>query len=366
MVGPTPTAPQTYLQIIEACDNFRLPSPSDSISERIVPWRLSPDPNAPAIGLLRPAIVEQLRQENIRRPQVPAWDIREDAVSFAGFLRTAAERTIIMREMCMRWRDEGLFPNVIGPKKWRGEMYPVYRNPFGKHDAPTEEQEEEEVGEAADDGPPLRTDEEDGRNYAFMMERAACALFGVVTYGVHLTIYEDDASANGSASSCKIWVPTRSRTKQTWPGYLDNSVAGGIPSGLGAFESLVKEAMEEASIEGRVVEKHAKQTGSVAYFFRTDAGWLQPEVQYIYDMRIPPGADPEAFRPKPLDGEVESFELLPLSEVAVRMRTGLFKRNCALVLVDFMVRHGYLTTENEPNYLEIVSRLHGQFEYERW
>ncbi|EMD36878.1 hypothetical protein CERSUDRAFT_51750 [Gelatoporia subvermispora B] len=344
MAGPTPTAPQSYLQIIEACDNFRLPVASDLKAERLVPWRLSPDFNAPAIGLLRPEIIEKLRLENVRRPQVPAWDIREGAVSFAGFLRTAAERTHIMNEMCMRWRDEGLFPNIIGPKKWRGEMYPVYRNPFGKHDAPTQEEWE------------------DNRNYAFMMERAACALFGVVTYGVHLTIYEDDVERN----SCRIWVPTRSRTKPTWPGYLDNSVAGGIPSGLGAFESLVKEAMEEASIGEDAVKEHAKQAGSVTYFFRTDAGWLQPEVQYIYDMRVPPGADPEAFRPKPLDGEVESFELLPLSEVINRMRVGLFKRNCALVLVDFMVRHGHLTAENEADYLEIVSRLHGRFEYERW
>ena len=36
------------------------------------------------------------------------------------------------------------------------------------------------------------------------------------------------------------------------------------------------------------------------------------------------------------------------------------------VLLDFLVRHGYLTSENEPRYLEINQRLHGGFEIERW
>jgi hypothetical protein len=36
------------------------------------------------------------------------------------------------------------------------------------------------------------------------------------------------------------------------------------------------------------------------------------------------------------------------------------------VLIDFMVRHGHLTPENEPRYIEITQRLHGQFDLERW
>lgn len=74
-------------------------------------------------------------------------------------------------------------------------------------------------------------------------------------------------------------MPTRSRSKQTWPGYLDNTVAGGIPCGLGAFESLVKESMEEASLAEDVVRTHARAAGTISYFFRTTAGWLQPEIQ---------------------------------------------------------------------------------------
>lgn len=64
-----------------------------------------------------------------------------------------------------------------------------------------------------------------------------------------------------------------------WSGYLDNSVAGGIPSGMGNFEALVKESMEEASLDEDIVRKHALAVGVVSYFFRTNTGWLQPEVQ---------------------------------------------------------------------------------------
>jgi len=53
-----------------------------------------------------------------------------------------------------------------------------------------------------------------------------------------------------------------------WPGYLDNTVAGGIPSGLSAFEALVKECMEEASIADDVARKHVEAVGAISYFFR--------------------------------------------------------------------------------------------------
>lgn len=39
----------------------------------------------------------------------------------------------------------------------------------------------------------------------------------------------------------KIWVPKRAATKATWPGYLDNSVAGGITTGDSPLETLIRE-----------------------------------------------------------------------------------------------------------------------------
>ena len=99
---------------------------------------------------------------------------------------------------------------------------------------------------------------------------------------------------------------------------LDNSVAGGIPGGTTAFDSLVKEATEEASLNPELVRKRARAVGAVTYYFQTKAGWLQPEVQYVYDMRLEPGE----VRLAPMDGEVESFEVrllfFPLFDFLIR------------------------------------------------
>ena len=35
-------------------------------------------------------------------------------------------------------------------------------------------------------------------------------------------------------------------------------------------------------------------------------------------------------------------------------------------LLDFLIRHGLLTPDNEPSFLEIQTRLRGNFDYERW
>ena len=57
-----------------------------------------------------------------------------------------------------------------------------------------------------------------------------------------------------------------------------------------------------------------------------------------------------------VDGEVESFERLPVAKVAEAVADGRFKPNCNLVIVDFLVRHGYLQPE-DPGYVPLVHSL---------
>lgn len=58
------------------------------------------------------------------------------------------------------------------------------------------------------------------------------------------------------------------------------------------------------------------------------------------------------------DGEVESFELLPIDEVAhIIAGSHDFKPNCCLVIIDFMIRHGVLTPD-QAQYAELVKALH--------
>ncbi|KZV96000.1 BRO1-domain-containing protein [Exidia glandulosa HHB12029] len=131
-----------------------------------------------------------------------------------------------------------------------------------------------------------------------------------------------------------------------------------IEERLGKLNKISRERKE---VLKDLKEKHIKAVGSVTYFFQTPKSHLQPEVQYVYDLCIPDGAD---IVPKPHDDEVESFELCTVDEVKRGMLAGHFKPNCALVLVDFLIRHGFITAENEPNYLEIITRLHGRFDWD--
>jgi hypothetical protein len=47
------------------------------------------------------------------------------------------------------------------------------------------------------------------------------------------------------------------------------------------FESLVKECMEEASIEADIVRKHTRAAGSISYFFRCGVSHLEINPQLI-------------------------------------------------------------------------------------
>jgi hypothetical protein len=55
----------------------------------------------------------------------------------------------------------------------------------------------------------------------------------------------------------------------SWPGYLDNSVAGGIPSGLTPLESIIKECAEEASLDENEVRARLRPAGCVSYLTRS-------------------------------------------------------------------------------------------------
>lgn len=199
----------SFLDLINICDNVRVhqpsPLPTSFDSETLVPFYLTESLSSPIVGLLRPTIVQQLRVENDRsreNGQRELWNIlsldETPRVAFQTWLNTPAKRTAAMTELCERWRDTLLFEDVCGPKKWRNEMYPIYADPFGVHDHP----------DNAAPGKDL--------NFVFEMERSTCALFGAITYGVHMSIYEE-AEIDGQRS-LRVWVPTRARTKPTYVG----------------------------------------------------------------------------------------------------------------------------------------------------
>lgn len=178
----------------------------------------------------------------------------------------------------------------------------------------------------------------------FVMERTLTAPLGCLTFGVHLNGYV--RTRNG----IELWVAKRSQHKPTFPGKLDNLVGGGQPAGLGLFDNLLKECFEEAGIS----ETQANQsiaTGTISYR-HTDGRGLKRDILYCYDLELP-----DSFVPVCQDGEVESFERLPINVVLSMIETtDAFKYNCNLVIIDFAIRHGILTGDNTADYAELCER----------
>ena len=72
---------------------------------------------------------------------------------------------------------------------------------------------------------------------------------------------------------------------------------------------------------------------------------------------------PHGLIPRPNDDEVEWFQLWDVDKIKSGLADGLFKPSYALVLLGFFIRHCVLDTMNEPDYLEICSRLHRTLEF---
>lgn len=266
-----------------------------------------------------PSIVQELKWPE------KGWQVDHTQKTVVLCGSTRQERDETVAKTLAAERERGHFKILKG---WRDELYAVY-------------------------GP--------DRSILVNIERAGSALFGIVIYGIHMTGF-----VKAPTGELKIWVPRRSKTKQTYPGLLDNTVGGGITSGEKPFESILREASEEASVPKEYASAHIRSAGVVSYFDVRDeraspgaeTGLLQPECIYVYDLEVP-----EDFSPRPDDMEAEDFRLWDVEELQAALARGEFKTNCALVLLDFFVRHGIIKAEDDVDYLEIVARLHRHLEF---
>jgi 8-oxo-dGTP pyrophosphatase MutT (NUDIX family) len=263
------------------------------------------------VGLLLPKVVEALSAY----PSI--FNIEKHQVTFNPQLDTSEARSKAIQQCLLDWKASNTFTTLQG---WRNELYPAYLS---------------HTGQFLDLKSPT----------AFTLERAGAPIFGVTTYGVHVNIYT--VSSNGLVN--RMWIARRSPTKPTWPNYLDNAVAGGITYGYTARDTVIKECMEEANLSSEWAEQ-AQMVGAISYFTVTERG-LAPEVQFVFDLPLP-----EHVKLTPNDGEVGEFHLWDMS--TVREKLDEFKPNCGLVVIDFLIRHGLITADNEPGYLEIQQRLH--------
>ncbi|KAH9894586.1 thiamine pyrophosphokinase-related protein [Xylariomycetidae sp. FL2044] len=244
------------------------------------------------------------------------WVVDHDTRSVTLRGTSAEERDQRLQETLLVEKEKGTF-RLLG--MWTGEMFPVF-------------------------GP--------GGNILLSIEKIAAPLFGIVTYGVQLLAYIQKNDGP------HVWIARRSKDKRTFPGMLDSTVGGSLRTGETPFECMIRESEEEASFAPEFTRSSAVAAGTVNYLHLTDKrsegeeGLLCPEVQFVYEMKIP-----DDHVPVPGDGEAEEFILMSVAQLKHALARGEFTPANGEIILDFFVRHGILTFENEPNYIEIVSRL---------
>ena len=258
-------------------------------------------------------VVDGCRVGRVRKALVPrladfrdVFEIDDDAVIMRPRLDTFAARSSEIDRVVKALCEEGIVRGV------RNELYAVTRS-YGE--------------------PPF-----------LQMERAAIPHFGVRAFGVHMNGYVRDDDG------IHMWIGRRARGKHTYPGMLDNLVAGGQPIGIGLRENLIKECGEEAAIPREIADR-AVAVGAITYCMEAPDG-LKPDVQFCYDLELPLD-----FKPRNTDGEIEEFHLWPIARVAdVVSETQEFKFNCNLVVIDFLIRHGIIPPDH-PDYVAICQGL---------
>ncbi|KAJ2901974.1 uncharacterized protein MKZ38_001164 [Zalerion maritima] len=319
----------TNLELVKRVDSFphedKEPEKYAEMMENIAvfTWK-DPAGNDVPLGYALKHVFERIKQtpEEFRGEMVEK-PIAGPSTSFSLFFNgvTEQERTKKAITLTEHLRDEKAFTLLSG---WRNELWPCY-------------------------GP-------DGKETLFSMERCSIGLLGLNRYGVHMMAYiKDDSVPYGM----KLWIPRRARNKKTWPGMLDNTVAGGLMTNEDPFDCIVREADEEASLPEAVVRGSAKPAGTVTFVYLTGSGaggengYVYPECQFLFDLELPTG-----IVPTPKDGEVEEFLLMTVDETMACLANGEFKANCGLVMIDFFVRHGIVTKENEPDFDKIYRHMH--------
>ncbi|GAP85120.1 putative thiamine pyrophosphokinase [Rosellinia necatrix] len=346
---------KTYLQLVKECDTLPYPDEVEEyarVTSGYYHFRLkkawksggpgndnddddASSPSYTTVGYILPSVAAAMPWTDKFRVDHAKQTISIPYVSdaAAGAAATSTYETDALAEQLSLARARDSIPIL---RKWRAEAYRV-------------------LGLA------------DGREV--LIARAGSAVFGVHTVGVHMLGFQRIPSSSPSSSSSsspsselRLWIARRSHTKQTFPGMLDNTVGGGLTAeDTGALACLVREAAEEASLPAAWVRARARPVGSVSYFSVRDeraggpdeVGLLQPATQVLYDLEMPGGVVP-----RPRDGEVAEFLLWTPDQTMRALRAGRFKLNSAVAWIDFLVRHGCIAPQDEPDYLELVARLH--------
>lgn len=195
----------------------------------------------------------------------------------------------------------------------------------------------------------------------YKMPMPLAGIFGIATAGVHLNVYTVIGQER------HMWVAQRS-LKKSYPGMLDQTVAGGMDfeDGYNPWATLEHEAEEEAGlILDRATKKMTREGVEVGVvrgpsrmtfydkrdqYAGGDEGTLEPGVRFVFDMEV--SAD---FVMTP--AEDQSFLLIPMSEVVDQLGAGQWKPNSGLTTLESLLRNGYIVDGGDGTVKKLQKKL---------
>ena len=187
------------------------------------------------------------------------------------------------------------------------------------------------------------------------VDNAATELFGVPEFTVALTAW---TYVDGHRH---YWVPQRSFANIDSPGKFDNLAFGTLEPGEKPFNLMKQLADEQAWLAPVFTNTALRSYGPISYHtFRHKAAFLataQPHVQYVYEIELSKHREPA------VPSDMRSLKLLDVGQVWRLLASGEFEPDAQMTYLALLVRHEYITAENEPKLQEIQTRLHRRVEF---
>lgn len=174
-------------------------------------------------------------------------------------------------------------------------------------------------------------------------------------YAPYLGIHFKTVMVHGFYND-RYWAAKRGKIVEGAPGMMDIMVAGAVRHDQTLEEAVLDEGHAEAGVAPECLAK-IRPVQELELFYHTDSGFLMNETFYIYEYDTKGEFVPHTNLPL----EVEGFQEYSFQDIMIAVQHGgIFKGQINLVLVDFLMRHGLLTSDH-ADYAEAHQLLYTHF-----
>merc|ERR1711865_901945 len=158
----------------------------------------------------------------------------------------------------------------------------------------------------------------------------------------------------GDGCCDSVWLAQRAQSKSNFPGLWDPTAAGGVPVGISLRQNAIKEAAEEAGVTPELGAKIVAVGALSMMTAKSDGSCLKQSIYFNFDLEVD-----ESWTPIAVDGEVAAFKRLTMAELEEEVRSGdLLRPAMVAVMTDFLIRHSWISPDNEPDYIALQTAMH--------